>query len=107
MMIKHLAAVWQLVSSFSRSKHNYLQIFGDRVRCSVGDHDDGVGLADHCVSNLYLTSLPVSHSCSHGSHSQSSVVWVIELPVPEKIVTFVTYVLRDFYTEPSHLCHKR
>lgn len=48
---------------------------------AVGDHKDGVGLTDHPVCDLYLSSLPVSHSCSHSSHTKSSVVWVVQLPV--------------------------
>lgn len=59
---------------------NYLQVFGDGVRWAVGDHEDGVGLADHPVADLYEPRLPVIHAGSHGGHAQSRVVGVVQFP---------------------------
>lgn len=67
----------------SRESRVYLQVFGDGMCWSVGNQQNGVGLAHHPVSDLYLPGLPVIHSGSHRSHAQSSVVWVVQLPVPK------------------------
>lgn len=36
------------------------------------------------MSNFYIPSLPVSHPSSHGGHTESGIVWVIQLPAEEK-----------------------
>lgn len=59
----------------------YLQVLCDWMCCTMGDHQNGVCLADHTMSNFYQPSLPVVHSCSHGSHSKSGVIGVVQFPV--------------------------
>lgn len=63
---------------------------------AMGDHENGVGLADHPVCNLYLPSLPVGHSCSHGSHTKSSIVWVVQLPARGKRFDLFGYLSSSF-----------
>lgn len=64
-----------------RSKCTYVQVFSDGMCWAMGDHENSIGFADHPMSNFYQPGLPVVHSRSHGSHTESSVVWVVQLPV--------------------------
>ena len=59
----------------------YLQVSGDGVVGSVGDHEDAVGLADHLVAHLQLPCMPVGDPCPHDGHPQQGVVGVVQLPV--------------------------
>lgn len=61
----------------------YLQVSGDGVVGSMGDHEDAVGLADHTVTHLYLPCMPVGDACPHDGHAQLGVVGVVQLPVQE------------------------
>lgn len=61
----------------------YLQVSGDGVVGSVGDHQDTVGLADHAVTLLNLPCMPVCDACTHDGHAQLGVVVVVQLPVEE------------------------
>lgn len=72
-----------------RESSVYLQVLGDGMCWSVGNQQNGVGLAHHPVSDLYLPGLPVIHSRSHGSHAQGGVVWVVQLPVPKTLILLV------------------
>lgn len=47
---------------------------------SVGDHEDGVGLADHFMANLDEPCVPVGHTSTHGGHAQMGIIGVVQLP---------------------------
>lgn len=57
----------------------YLQVSGDGVVGSMGDHEDAIGLADHFMTHLYLTCMPVGDACSHDGHAQLGIVGVVQL----------------------------
>ncbi len=50
------------------------------MRWAVGDHQDGVGFADHAVSDLDEAGLPVRHAGPHRGHSQLSVIGMVQFP---------------------------
>lgn len=77
----------------------YLQVLGDGMCWAVGDHENGIGLADHPVASLYLPSLPVSHSCPHSSHTENSIVWVVQFPVRGRdFIHLSIYLFIQFFT---------
>lgn len=59
----------------------YLQVFGDWMGRPVCDHQDGVSLTDHSMTDLDVSGLPVCHSPPHCGHSQLGVVRMIQLSV--------------------------
>lgn len=58
-----------------------LQVFGDGVVGSMGDHQDAVGLTDQAVALLDLPCMPVGDTCPHNDHTQLGVIGVVQLPV--------------------------
>lgn len=58
----------------------------------MGDQENCVGLAHHPMTNLYVPSLPVCDSRSHGSQAQCSIVVVVDFAVKNiawvRIVSF-------------------
>lgn len=75
----------------------YFQVFSDGMCWAVGDHENSVGFADHPMSNFYQPSLPVVHSCSHGSHTESSIVWVVQFPVRGRKSHLFQYLSSDAF----------
>ena len=55
----------------------HLQVSGDGVVGSMGDHEDAVGLADHAMTRLYLTRMPGGDTCPHYGHAQLGIVGVV------------------------------
>lgn len=59
----------------------YLQVFGDGVVRPMSDYHDAIGLTDHLMSHLHLSSVPVSDPRPHQGQTQLGVIRGIQLPV--------------------------
>lgn len=80
------------VDSFRQTKCNiphvkldvYLKVLGDGVCWTMCDHEDSISLANHAMCNFYIPSLPVNHPSSHGGHTESGIVWGIQLSANQR-----------------------